>query len=71
MDNIRIKNAALKIRGSVERSVGKLTGNKKLEAQGHINHAAGSVRTTTGNAQDAAIVAVKHRTKSDCCPGSK
>ncbi len=71
MDNIRIKNAALKIRGSVERSVGKLTGNKKLEAKGHANHTAGSIRTAAGNAKDAVKDKVKDQTKGDCCPGSK
>lgn len=65
MDHIRIKAAAQKIRGSVEKSVGKLTGNKKLEAKGHSNHAAGSIRMAAGTAKDSVKEALKNQTKGD------
>ena len=42
MDNQRVKGVAQKIKGSVEKVIGQLTGNKKLEAEGKIGKAAGS-----------------------------
>lgn len=71
MENIRIRNAALKLRGRVERTVGKLTGNKKLEAKGHKNHAAGSTRTEAGTTKDSAKDTVKIGATGDFCPESK
>ncbi len=63
MDNMRIKNAAQKIRGRMERTVGKLTGNKKLEARGSASQAAGSVRPDAGKAKEPAASPVKLRSK--------
>ncbi len=59
MDNQRIKGVAQKIKGGVEQAVGKLTGNKKLETEGKIDKAAGSIRVAVGEAKDTIKNAVK------------
>ena len=63
MDKDRIKGAAQQIKGSIEKAVGKLTGDKKLEAHGKIDKAAGSVRTAVGEAKDTVREVVKDRSK--------
>ena len=59
MDNQRIKGVAQKIKGRVEQAVGKLTGNKKLETEGKIDKAAGSIRVAVGEANDTIKDVVK------------
>lgn len=61
MDKERIKGTAQKLKGSLEKAVGKLTGNAKLEARGNRNHAAGVIRTAVGTGKDAVRDAVKNR----------
>ncbi len=63
MDNMRIKNAAQKIRGRLERTVGKLTGNKKLEARGSVSQTAGTVSPDVSKAKEPAAASVKPRSK--------
>ena len=63
MDKDRIKGAAQQIKGSIEKAVGKLTGDKKLQADGKIDKAAGSVRTAVGEAKDTVREVVKDRSK--------
>ena len=63
MDKDRIKGAAQKIKGSIEKTVGKMVGNKKLETEGKIDVAAGNVRKAVGKAKDAVRDAVKDRLK--------
>ncbi len=63
MDKDRIKGAAQKIKGSIEKTVGKLVGNKKLETEGKIDVAAGNVRKAVSEAKDVVRDAVKDRTK--------
>ena len=53
MDKDRIKGAAQKIKGSLVKAVGKLTGNKKLERDGAVDKAVGSAREGVGKAKDA------------------
>ncbi len=62
MDRERIKGAAQKIKGGIEKTIGKLVGNKKLETEGRIDEATGNVRTAVGEAKDAVRSAVKDRT---------
>lgn len=61
MDKQRIKGAAQNIKGSIQKAVGRLTGNKRLEAEGNVNKAAGSVRTAVGEAKDTVRGTVDRR----------
>lgn len=53
MDKLRISGTALRIKGSIKTTVGRLTGNERLEASGEIDKAAGRARTTAGETKDA------------------
>ena len=61
MNKDRIKGAARKIKGSVEKAVGKLVGNKKLEARGKMDQAAGNIRKAVGDGKDIARNIAKNR----------
>ena len=63
MDKDRIKGAAQKIKGTIEKTVGRFVGNRKLETDGKIDEAAGNVRKAVGEAKDVVRDAVKDRTK--------
>ena len=63
MDKDRIKGAAQKIKGSIEKTIGKLTGNKKLVRDGRVDNAVGSAREGVGKAKDAVRDAVKDASK--------
>ena len=63
MDKDRIEGAAQKIKGSVEKTVGKILGNNKLETEGTLDKAAGSIREGVGKAKDAVRDAAKPRSK--------
>lgn len=63
MDKDRIKGAAQKLKGSIENTIGKMTGNRKLETEGKIDKVVGTLRSATGNAKDAIRDAVKDRAK--------
>jgi uncharacterized protein YjbJ (UPF0337 family) len=63
MDKDRIKGAAQKLKGSIENTIGKMTGNRKLETEGKIDKAAGSLRSATGNARDNIRAAAKDHSK--------
>ena len=53
MNNERLKGAAQKFKGSLKRAVGKLVGNKRLETEGKVDEAAGTVRKAVGEAKIA------------------
>ena len=53
MDKEHIKGAAQKIEGSVKDTVGSVTGNEKLQAEGKADKAAGAARETAGDVKDA------------------
>lgn len=63
MDKDRIKGAAQKIKGSIEKTVGKMVGNRKLETDGKIDEAAGNIRKAVGEGKDVVRDAVKNRMK--------
>ena len=63
MDKDRIKGAAQKIKGSIEKTIGRLTGNRKLEREGTVDHAVGSARDGVGKAKDAVRGAIKDGSK--------
>lgn len=53
MDKEHIKSAAKKAEGQVKETTGKLTGDRKLEAEGKLKKAEGDVRKAVGDAKDA------------------
>jgi uncharacterized protein YjbJ (UPF0337 family) len=52
MDKERIKGKAEDVAGHVERKVGELTGNEKLEAEGLAKQAEGKARNLVGKVKD-------------------
>lgn len=59
MDKDRIEGAARSAKGTIKEAVGKVTGDKKTEAEGQADKAAGKVQNTVGGAKDAARDALK------------
>ncbi|KIQ00651.1 MULTISPECIES: CsbD family protein [Rhizobium/Agrobacterium group] len=59
MDKNRIEGAAKELKGTIKEAAGKLTGNKKLEAEGKIDKAAGEVQSTVGKSKDSVRDALK------------
>lgn len=53
MDKEHIKGAARKAEGQIKEAAGKLTGDRKLEAEGKLKKAEGDVRKVVGDAKDA------------------
>ncbi len=53
MDKNRVGGAADKAKGSVKESVGKATGDSKLQAEGKADKAGGAVKNAVGGAADA------------------
>jgi uncharacterized protein YjbJ (UPF0337 family) len=53
MDNDRVEGIGHQIKGSVKEGVGHLTGDKKTEAEGAAEKAAGKVQNTVGGAKDS------------------
>jgi uncharacterized protein YjbJ (UPF0337 family) len=52
MDTDRIEGAAHQAKGAVKEAVGKVTGDKKTEAEGTAEKAAGKVQNAVGGAKD-------------------
>jgi uncharacterized protein YjbJ (UPF0337 family) len=52
MDKEHVKGAADKVSGATKEAAGKLTGDKKLEAEGKIDKAKGAVRDFAGDVKD-------------------
>ncbi|QYA03773.1 CsbD family protein [Rhizobium sp. B21/90] len=59
MDKNRIEGAAKELKGTIKETVGKLTGNERLEAEGKVDKAAGEVQSTVGKGMDAVKDALK------------
>jgi uncharacterized protein YjbJ (UPF0337 family)/MFS family permease len=53
MDKDRVEGAGKKVKGSVKEAAGKVTGDKKTEAEGRADKAEGKVQNTIGGAKDA------------------
>ena len=53
MDKERIKGKVEDVAGHVERKVGELTGNEKLEAEGLAKQAEGKARNVVGKVKDS------------------
>jgi uncharacterized protein YjbJ (UPF0337 family) len=54
MDKEHIKGAADKVKGAVKDTVGKVTGDTKMQAEGKLDKAKGSARNAVGDVKDAA-----------------
>ena len=59
MDKDRVEGAMHQAKGSVKEAAGKVTGDKKTEAEGAGEKAAGKVQNTAGGAKDAVKDATK------------
>ncbi len=59
MDREHIKGAADKAKGAIKDTAGKLSGDKKQQAEGKIDKAKGSARQAVGDVKDAARKAAK------------
>jgi uncharacterized protein YjbJ (UPF0337 family) len=54
MDREHVKGAADKVKGAVKDAAGKMTGDKKLQAEGKIDKAKGEAHKVAGDVKDAA-----------------
>ncbi len=54
MDKDRVEGAMHQAKGGVKEAVGKVTGDKKTQAEGAAEKAGGKVQNTVGGAKDAA-----------------
>ena len=52
MDKEHVKGAADKVSGATKEAAGKLTGDKKLQAEGKMDKAKGAVRDFVGDVKD-------------------
>ena len=53
MDKDRVAGAAKKIKGSIKETIGKATGDAKLEAEGKADKVEGRVQHAIGGLKDA------------------
>jgi uncharacterized protein YjbJ (UPF0337 family) len=53
MDKDRIKGAVHQAKGSVKEMAGKVTGDRKMQAEGAAEKAGGKVQNTAGGIKDA------------------
>jgi uncharacterized protein YjbJ (UPF0337 family) len=59
MDKDRIAGSAKEIKGSVKETIGKATGDTKLQADGEADKVEGKVQNTIGGVKDAVRDALK------------
>jgi uncharacterized protein YjbJ (UPF0337 family) len=52
MNKDQVKGALKEVKGEIEKKVGKATGNRRLEADGNIDQAAGKVQSGYGDLKD-------------------
>jgi uncharacterized protein YjbJ (UPF0337 family) len=53
MDKEHVKGAADKAKGAVKDTVGKMTGDKEMQAEGKMDKAKGAAHSAIGDAKDA------------------
>jgi uncharacterized protein YjbJ (UPF0337 family) len=54
MDREHLKGAAEKAKGAVKDTAGKVTGDKKLQAEGKLDKTKGAAHNVAGDVKDAA-----------------
>jgi uncharacterized protein YjbJ (UPF0337 family) len=52
MDKDRIKGSAQQAKGAVKETLGKITGDAKLQAEGQSDKAAGKIQNAAGGVKD-------------------
>ncbi len=60
MDKEHVKGAADKAKGAVKETVGKMTGDKEMQAEGKFDKAKGAAHKAAGDIKDAARQAERH-----------
>lgn len=60
MDKDRIAGAGHQAKGEIKKDAGKVLGDKKMEAEGAAEKAAGKVQNTVGGLKDKARETTKH-----------
>ena len=55
-----VKGAGKQAAGSIKQAAGKVTGNRRMEAEGAAEKTAGKVQKGVGDMKDAARDALKH-----------
>ena len=53
VDREHVKGAADKVKGAIKDTAGKMTGDKKLQAEGKVDKAKGSAHKVAGDVKDA------------------
>ena len=59
MDKDRMRGAGKQVKGSMKEAIGKVTGNKRTEAEGAAEKIAGKAESGVGKAKDAIRHAVR------------
>jgi uncharacterized protein YjbJ (UPF0337 family) len=59
MDREHVKGAAHKLKGAIKDTIGKLTGKKKMQAEGKVDKAKGSAHNIAGDVKDGSRKAAK------------
>lgn len=54
MDREHLKGAAEKAKGAIKDTAGKITGDKKTQAEGKVDKAKGTAHNVAGDVKDAA-----------------
>jgi uncharacterized protein YjbJ (UPF0337 family) len=60
MDKDRVEGVVHQAKGSVKEAAGKVTGDKKLQAEGAAEKAAGKVQNAAGGVKDAVREKIGH-----------
>ena len=60
VDKEHVKGAADKAKGAVKETVGKMTGDKEMQAEGKFDKAKGAAHKAAGDIKDAARQAERH-----------
>lgn len=71
MNQQQVKGTLLKARGSLESLVGRLTGNRRQDANGVVHQAEGSVRSEIGDLQQAVAHAPERASEGTPEPAPK
>ena len=62
MDNDRVRGDASRVKGSVKQAIGKVTGDRKAQAEGATEKAIGQGQSAMGSAKDRVRDALNKRT---------
>jgi uncharacterized protein YjbJ (UPF0337 family) len=62
MDKDRVHGAAKRVKGSVKKAIGKVTGDRKTQAEGATEKVIGNGQSAVGDTKDSVRSAVNKRT---------